>query len=437
MKMNRGGKSLKVGDIGRFNVLRQHLLLPGERMNTSLKGNVRLSGLRQQTSVYLHAQIDAFAAPLRWFYSDFPDYLQEGIATVKTIPTLTGATWTADRPRTSNLGIGNISFDFAKWYAQMPISVWNEWYRWPENAKVSVDTPPISFFDAKGKECVNLASAATRIHDAPALDALEYQVPAATVLDVRDLSLWQARFSQAAKTDWTSQERYNVFMRDVFNARGSNEVDQVPIRLKKGAELSVMPRDMYATDGASLGELMSISNFQVSHSWDDFIASEHMIVCYIMLLRFAPIMEDGVAPGIYPNHAGYTYFQGDPNIIGAQRPQLVATREIDGSGGAGTIGYLPQGWEWREGFTHVDWHISDLGNFPLLDQQPLTADGYRDATKINQSAFRSTALRHYYADLDFNISVQGRIPDAGTSIMAGGKGSAKPKGNHPTGGNVM
>lgn len=428
---------MKVGDIGRFSCLRQHLLLPGERMNTSIKGNVRLSGLRQQTSVYLHAQIDAFAAPLRWYYSDFPDYLKEGIATAKTIPTLTGATWTTNRERTSHLGIGNVTFDFCKWFAQHPINVWNEWYRWPEDTKVSVDTPPISFFNAQGKECVNLPSAATRMHDAPSFDALEYQVPTATVLDLRDLSLWQGRFSQAAKTDWTSQERYNVFMGDVYGAKGNNEVDKVPTRLKKGAQLSVMPRDMYATDGASLGELMSINNFQVSHKWDDFIATEHMIVCYIMLLRFAPVMEDGVIPAAYPANTGYMIYNGDPNIIGMHKPVNIESREIDGGGDATQIGYLPAGWQHREGFNHVDYTISNLSNFPLLDGQPQTAAGYRDASNINNNTFRSTALRHWFADLDFNVQVNSRIPAAGSSVMAGAKAKGGMKGNHPTGGYLM
>lgn len=432
MKYNRGGKSLKVGEIGRFSCLRQHLLLPGERMKASIRGNVRLSGLRQQTSVYLHAQIDAFAAPLRWYYSDFPDYLQEGVSTVKTIPTLTGATWTANRPRTTHLGIGHITHDFCKWFAQHPINVWNEWYRWPEDVKENVDTPSITFFNGIGKQCINLESAATRIHDAPSLDTSEYQVPSATVLDVRDLAQFQARFKQAAVSDWTSQERYKVFMRDIFGAASTNEVDKVPIRLKRGSELSVMPRDMYASDGASLGELMSINNFQVNHDWDDFIANEHMIVCYIMLLRFAPIMEDGVSPGIYPDETGYPIYQGDPETM-MRQPVAIASREIDGNGDGTVIGYLPFGWQWREGFNHVDNVVAGLGNFPLLDGQPTTAAGYRDASNINPTVFRSTALRHWFGDLDFAIQVDSKVPAAGTSIVAGSDRPG-PKGKHPTGG---
>lgn len=432
MKYDRGGKSLKVGDIGKLSVLRQHLMLPGERLNTSLRGNVRLSGLRQQTSVYLHAQIEAFAAPLRWYYSDFPEYLKEGLSTAKTIPTLTGA-WTTDIRATSGIGIGKPTFDIAKWWAQHPINVWNEWYRWPEDAKLSVDTPLISFFADHGQACVNLPSALTRIHDAPSFDTSEYRVPSVALLDVRDLAQYQARFNQAAVTDWTSQERYLAFMKDVYGAKGTNEVDKVPIRLNKGASLSVMPRDMYATDGPSLGELMSINNFQVNHSWGNFIAPEHMIVCYMMLLRFAPIADDNVSPMAYPGTHTYSLMQGDPIVMAAEKPVAVTSREVDDGDGT-AVGFLPHGWQWREGFSHVDFTVAAVENFPLLDANPLTAAGFRDASAINP-AFRSTALRHWFADLDFVCNVDSRVPAAGVSIVAGsGTKQRAPKGNHPTGG---
>lgn len=439
MQYNRGGKSLKVGNIGKMSCLRQHLLYPGEKMNTSLKGNVRLAGLRQQTSVYLHASIEAFAAPLRWYWDDFPDYIKEGVSTVKTIPVLTGADWVNHRSFTSNLGIGALHADFCKWFAQHPINIWNEHYRWGEDAKESVDTPDIDFFDFQGKACVNLPQAASRMHDLPTFSAgLETSVPSAVTMDVRTLALYQARFAQAAKTDWTSQERYNIFMKDVFGAKGNNEVDKVPIKLRSGAQLGVSPRDMYATDGPSLGEIMSINNFQVNHKWDGFIAQEHMIVAYMMLLRFSPVMEDGTAPGVYPAYTNYMVYQGDPNVLAGSQPLAVASLEIDGGGSGVTVGYLPAGWQLREGFNHVDFLVSDLNTFPLMDGQPLTAAGYRDASLINTNVFRSNLLRNWFADLDFSITVNSRAPEAGKSVMAGaaGKGGT-PKGNHPIGGNLV
>lgn len=435
MKYNRGGKSLKVGDIGQFSVLRQNILMPGEMMRSSITGNVRLAGLRQQTSVYLHASIEAFAAPLRWYWDDFTDYITEGVSTIKTQPTLSGA-WLTDLARTTNMGVGSIqNHAFLKFFAQHPINVWNEHYRWPEATKFSVDTPLITFFAEHGQPCVNLPTASSRIHDAPVFDDTEHLMPAVTQLDVRQLSLYQARLAQAAKTDWSSQERYNVFMRDVFNAQGSNEVDKVPIKLRKGAQLSVMPKDKYATDGPSLGELMSINNFQVSHAWEPFRAQEHMVVCYIMLLRFSPIIENEVMPGIHPEKTAYVVYQGDPNTIGASEPLPVSGTELQSFATDTVLGYLPAGWQLREGYNHVDRTIATLNNFPLMAQQPNTAAGYRDASLINQATFRSTALRHWFADLDFKINVDGRIPSAGMSIMTGSnQGGAGLKGNHPTGG---
>lgn len=438
MKYNRGGKTIAVGDIGRFKTLRQLILYPGERMRQPrISGNVRVSGLKQQTSVYLHAQIEAFAAPLRWFQTDFPDYLQEGNGTAKTIDTLTGA-WTTAHEKTTNMGIGKITNDIAKFFAQMPISVWNEWYRWAEDSKFSVTTPDIDFFKDQGQPVNNLASAPTRLHDIPSFDSTETNViqlggPPTTHFDVRDLEQIQARFAMAAKTDWTSQERYQAFMKDVYGASGSREVDKVPTRLRSGATLSVKPKDFYASDGSSLGEIMSINNFTVGHSWGDYVAKEHEIVIFVMVLRFAPVFSAGVHPMAYPADHAYSLWNGDPVAMAGERPVAVKAREIE-DGDATVLGYLPANWQAREGYNHVDQTVKNLGNFPLLDTAILTAAAHRDASNI-EPAFRSLALRHWFCDMDFDLTIESRIPSAGESIMvgAGTKGS-KPGGNHPTGG---
>lgn len=436
MKYNRGGKSLKVGDIGRFSVLRQHILLPGERMKPSVQGNVRLSGLRQQTSVYLNADIEAFVAPLRWYWDDFPEYLMEGEATAKVIPTIAlGAPWNAPSITTSNLGIGKVTQPFAKWFAQHPINVHNEWYRHADDVPNSVDTPSPVFFDDFGHHVTNLPSALTRVRPAATADD---KLPAVTEIDLRDLARKQALFQQEVVQDWVSglaanQLRYNRFMGSILGAKGNDEVDKIPTRLKSGARLSVKPHDMYATDGASLGEIMSINNFKVDHQWGDYMAQEHMIVCYIMTLRFSPISDAGISPMAYPGDMAYMVTQGDPNIIERSAPISVKKRELF-DGDATVIGVLPSGWQLREGFHHVDKTVADMNNFPLLNNVSETADGLRDASNI-ADAFRSTALRHWFADLDFSIEINSAIPSAGTSITTGGTGTNKTlKGNHPHGG---
>lgn len=440
MQYNRGGKSLIAGDIGRYKILRQHLLLPGERLRTSVSGNVRLSALRQQTSVYLNASIEAFAAPLRWYYPNFPTYIQEGISTAETIPTVSTG-WTDIAERGRQLGIGDPKSAFCRWFIDHPVQVFNSWYRWPEDTKHAISPALTTFWANWGQPCVNLPFVGSRLHTDPETDmhTSEHEVPSATIFDVRTLQHYQARFAQAIKADWTSMDRYNQFMHDIFGARGNNEVDKIPTRLKSGASLGVSPRDMYATDGASLGEIASLNNFKVSHSWGDYVAREHEIVCYIMVLRFAPIVEDNVIPAAYPAETNYTTYQGDPHILANQEPQPVASMEIESGGDSTDVGFAPAGWQWREGHTHVDFAVKKVNNFPLLDGSVHTAAGYRDASAINSATFRSTALRHYFGDLDFKCNVQSQIGEAGLSILSGaGQDKAKQhglgKGNHPMGG---
>ena len=433
MQYNRGGRNISVGDIGRFKCLRQHLLYPGESLKTRITGRIKLSALRQRTRVYPHVHLAAYASPLRHYWDEFPQFLQEGISTVRTIPTLTGTDWTDSPDRTSQMGVGRIRTDPDKWWAQHPINIWNEWYRFPDDTKVSVDTPPATFFDSQGKECVNLQSALTRVRDTPTFDALEYQVPSATVLDVRDLVEYQKRFNQAAISDWVSVDRYNQFMQDIYGmrAKGANEVDKVPIRLQRSTELNVKARDLYAVDAAGLGEIATLNEFNVDHTFDNFMAMEHMIVAYVMVIRFAPIPDTGVQPMISSNDYDYETIQGDPVVLSGQRPISVKAREL-GTTSASVIGYLPHAWQAREGFHQIDEVVNTKQNFPLLNVATQTAAGFRNAAAI-LNPFRSTALKDFQAELNMQCDVNSRIPSAGTSITAGADDARKPKGNHPIG----
>lgn len=438
LRYNRGGKSIITGDIGRFKILRQHLLLPGERLETSVFGSVNLSALRQRTAVSLHASIEAFAAPLRWYYPGWTTYIQEGVSTAETIPTVSTG-WTDIPSRGRSLGIGDPTSAFCRWFVDHPVQIWNSWYRWPEDTKEQISPALTTFFADWGKPCVNLPFVGSRLHTKPedAFDTSEHEVQSATLFDVRTLQHTQAKLAQAAKEDWTSMDRYNDFIRDIFGAPGNDEVDKIPTRLRSGATLGVSPEDMHATDGASLGEIASLNNFKVKHSWGQYIAKEHEIVAYIMVLRFSPIFEDNVAPGIYPAETNYSTYQGDANILANRQPEAVASMEIEGDGDSTDIGYAAAGWQLREGHTHVDYSAKLNNNFPFMDNTTLTASGFRDASAINSNTFRSTALRHYYGDLDFKCMVDSRIGSAGESIMAG-SGTAKRQklgaSNHPMGG---
>lgn len=424
------------GEIGKLQCVRQLVLLPGERLSLKVKGHFKLSALKQQiTGVKLDARIDAFASPIRHYDSNWTTYVTEGVTGASSIPTI--STWNADWPSTSTLGLGRITHDFSKFYAQHVVNIWNEWYRWREDARESVDTPLLSFFANHGKECVNLPKAMTRLHEAPNIHNDESLVSSVTNLDIRTLATIQGRAAQAMKTDWQSDGRYNQFLQDVYgkDAKGNNEVDKIPIRLRGGAKLSVSPENMYATDGASLGESATINNFNVDNQWNDFIATEHMVVAVVLVLRFQPISDSAPAMMLYPDDMSKALALGDAYQIANLPPVAVKSREVE-NGDATIIGYAPAGWPYREPYDHISHKILQLNSFPLLDGQTLTASGLRDASKIS-NCFVSEALNHFYGDMKFVASVNSRIPEAGTSIMAGSGKSLGNSSNHPDGGQMI
>lgn len=426
---NRGGDNISLGDVGRMACLRQVILYPGEKLTGRVKGHVKLSVLRQQTQASIDARIECFAAPLRWYWSGWPTYVKAGVSGAVTIPTLT---W-ADKTESTGLGLGSIgaTTPFSKWFAQHPINVFNRWYKWPEDSDHSISSPLSSFFGQHGQPLVNLPSAPTRIHDAQVMDTTEFEVQSSTKFDVRVLAQVQSRLNEASKSDWSSMERYQSFMKDQYNAPGSPEVDLVPTRIGGGAKLSVKGSSLYATDGANLGEIAAKHDFEIDNEWDDFYAKEHMIICYIMSIRFQPLFARNVHPMAYPIDMTVAEALGNPDQMAMEPPTAVKSRQIE-NGDSTVIGFLPANWKMREGYFHASEHAIQKLNFPIVIPTPLTAAGFRDATKVGH-AFATAELRHWHARLKFQCNVQSMVPSAGQSIVAGAKGKG-PRGNHPDGG---
>ena len=77
-RAKRGGLTLKSGKIGRVNCLRQQIMMPGERMNASVSGTVKLETLRERESMRINAHLATFMTPLRWLWPEFTDYIKQG-----------------------------------------------------------------------------------------------------------------------------------------------------------------------------------------------------------------------------------------------------------------------------------------------------------------------------------------------------------------------
>lgn len=407
-KVSRGGHTFKTGKIGRVICLRQQLMMPGEKMNVRLKGQVRLESLRERDSMRINAHLGAFMTPLRWVWSDFPQYLKEGPDTVVTPPTNASVgSW-------EKLGIGSYispgAGTYYKFFEDAYLRCVNEWYKWPESADWVFGD-----MGDHGVPAVPLAKTWTRCRfDATPDASADYTVLAATDFDVRDLAEVQAKFRSAMKRDVLSFNRWMELIQETYKGDGSREVDQVPIMLDQ-VEVGVNPREMPASDGASLGQWQSLFDFGVDHSIKGIVAPEHCIVTYLLTVRFASTME-----GIHPLAGAYLDWHeltADPEYLASAKPVPVQLKELFQTTATTAMGYLPAGWQWRADHDVIGKAIDIRDSFPYM-LQPTTQAEAKDATRV-KDAFRSQALDDYVIDIYFTENSTQPIGDSMDSYMSG------------------
>ncbi len=428
MKVNRGGHTLKTGKIGRVNCIRQQIMMPGERMDISMKGTIRLESLRERDTLRINAHLATFMTPLRWLWEPWPQYVTDG-PEGPLVPPKTGTA------NLAVLGIGAFGAPGASltynWWEDAYLKVVNEWYKWPE----SIDYVGADIGDT-GVKGVPLSKTWSRCRfDATPIDTENYMLPAATEFDVRDLAEKQAKFRSAMKRDVFSYGRWMELVKETWKGDGSREVDQVPIMLDS-TSVGVNPREMAATDGASLGQWQALFDFNVDHQIKSVVAPEHCIITHMLIIRFSATMESVHPLARAPVTANYEVLVGDPEFLASAKPVEVERRELMQSGLDTSFGFLPAGWQWRADSDVIGKAIDIRDSFPYM-LEPTTQAECKDATRV-KSAFRSQALDDYMVDVFFRESSHQPIGDSMDSYMSGmvddaqvkpgGKGQEFPKG---------
>lgn len=413
--VNRGGLTKKTGKIGRVNVLRQQIMMPGEYMDMSMRGMVKLESLRERDPMRINAHLATFMTPLRWVWSDFPTYLKEGPDTAVTPPTI------ASEPNWAKYGVGSYAVTAAatlyQFYRDAVLRIYNEWYKWPEDSDATT-------WNDDGNKAVPLSKAWNRCrYSATPDDTGDYQIDVSgATMDVRDLAEVQAKFRGAMKRDVFSFGRYMELLKEVWSADGSREVDQVPMMLDQ-VELGVDPREMPATDGASLGTWQSLLDFGVNHDVRGIQAPEHCIITTCLVIRFASVTES-----IHPlatNRLDWYELVGDPEYLASAQPVEVQRRDLQQNNSATVLGYLPAGWQWRTDHDVIGQRVDERDSFPYMEN-PTTQAEAKDATRI-KNAFRSAALGDYLVDIYTRETCRQPIGDAMDSYMSGMYDDASPK----------
>lgn len=239
---------------------------------------------------------------------------------------------------------------------------------------------------------------------------------AASDFDVRNLAEIQGRFLSAMKRDVLSYNRWMELVKEQWKGDPSREVDQVPIMLDQ-QEIGVNPREIPATDGASLGQWQSLFDFNVDHQINGIVAPEHCLIAHMLVIRF-PSTTEMMMPLSQPAQTDWWEDIADPEYLANAQPVEVRLRDLYAIGDTSTVfGYLPAGWQWRCEHDVIGKSIDERDSFPYM-LKPTTQAETRDATRV-KDAFRSQALDDYMVDLYFTEEGYQPIGDAMDSYMSG------------------
>lgn len=410
---DRGGVIFDTGKIGYVKPIRQQIMMPGETIKGSLSGRVEMESLRERDALRIHAHIGVFMTPIRWLEPNWPDYVREGKTTSKTI--------SYETVEAGFYGLGGTGTrSIQSYWRKAAERVYNEWYKWPEAADWS------GAINQDGYPAVMLEHSWTRCRDTGIPDDAADQTlstPADT-LDVKQLAEVQARYRSALQREVLSYERYQEILKEMYGADGSREVDQVPIRIHED-QLGVQPREMPATDGASLGQYASMYDFGVRMPFT-VSAPEHCILTYMLTVRFQPIADE--THPLANANLSWEEHTGDPSLLAAMQPQQVQVRDIFNTSETTPYGYLPAGWQWRAKNHQIGRRIDQRGSFPYY-LYPQTAAAARDGTR-RIDAFRSQSFGDFRIDLYAHEGSKSAIPNALSSFYLGhgdaGKGDGSP-----------
>ena len=416
-QVSRGGLTLKSGKIGRVNCLRQQILMPGERMNVNMSGKVRLETLRERDVFRINAHLATFMTPLRWLVPDWPDYVKS-MGNIGSIPSLGAAAANLAKYGIGSVNSAILSQGAYKFWEDALLRIYNEWYKFPENADVTS-------WNDDGEVAVPLSKnwSRARYTKDPTVTNDYIQQSLGDSFDVRELATTQARFRSAMKRDILSYNRWIEMVQQTWKGDGSREVDQVPIMLDQ-VEVGVNPRDMPAHDGASLGQWQSIYDFGVDHQIRGIVAPEHCIVSTMLTVRFASITE---AKHPLTEVVNPFVMTADPEYLSAEQPENVNLDDVFMTDSSTSIGYLPAGWQWRSDHDVIGSRIDAADSFPYMNA-PTTQAECKDATRI-KDAFRSQRLGDYVADIYFQENSYQPIGTAMDSYLSGMMDHTKHIGN--------
>lgn len=434
------------GKIGRVQTLAYYPTVPGDSLEISLDGMIRMAPLRKEVVQESQVDICAFWVPNRHVYPDWPTIVQDGLDGDKLagLPTLA---LPANARNPCYLLQPYAPASLPALLHQGYNMIWERYYRVPSLNKSadfddypSTDTPDDKDWRLYGKRAARLkhptnlglrqSGGATSNQSWRDLDTQDWtvEVPVSgpnAMLDLRAFEAMKGRFRSEIERTWFS-ERYQDILERQWGSRVNIDADERP-ELVWHETFRLGGHDVDGTADATLGQYTgkTAGGFRVDIPRRHF--AEHGMVWVLALVRWPTIHIAERHP--LTKVATWTPEKvlGDPDVYATQAPAPVNWTDYLAEGYASGV----NAGELREAFGNmyrvqpnfVHRNFADIPGYPFVrfNASDLTyklAVYYFNPGEYDD-VFQTSQLAHWQLHCRADVQALRYVPDPRMSIFAG------------------
>lgn len=422
--------SYMVGEVGRLMTLSVVPIVAGDSIAASLNGVWRTSPLRRDMVMDPRLDLFAFFVPHRHIYTNWQDFIKEGMKEDETLATDTESTTSLLRC----VGYNQVTGTTPRWLTRGYLQIWERYFRVVDdrtNDGVSASTFSSNNTTRRyGYKCARLKSYMSTGRDLDSAIASDgtVDITAGTPDTLSLISLAQSKgeFRTQLKRQWFAA-RYTDVMREVYGTSVNTDADQRPTLCYRQSQF-LSGHDINGTGDTSLGTFSGKIASEVSMAMPRKFFREHGALWFMALVRFPTLWADEshrlVTGSPQPS---YKNMAGDPAVLAVEPPEAVLQNFNFDGGNSNSMGTHPAGQFYRchPSVAHHD--FESLQGFPFINTNPdLTGTGTGKTAWYVQpqdydDVFQTTQLAHWRSQIRVNMIADRVVPTVGSSIFAGSK----------------
>jgi len=424
---NLDHQSHHCGEIGRLMTLSTIPVVAGDSIDIDYNGIFSLSTLRRP--LYMDCKVDLFIfyQPYRHIYSNWTDFLLQGIDEGINLGTVT-------TDATAGLKCTGFPFKTGQtiptWASAGYVNIWNNYFRHPADGNLHATTWLDSGGGASDKDrltgllCCNLKKMWNTAMETE-VAAADYQWATGGTMDLIVDAQQRARFQTERMREWfapANSGRYRDALKAVWDTYVNVDADQRPTLLAR-SENWLSGQEVNGTDAATLGSSAGKSQAICSIKMPPKLFYEHGTINVMALLRFPPTVLGEIHYLATEACAEPTYqeISGDPTVARSEPPLALDLREIHNDATLADAGMIPYYQWYREHPSSVSDRFATLGH-PFVETGITSVD---EAHYVMDSeygrCFVEEVLYQWQANGYLEVNAKRHIPDQRASIFAGTK----------------